>query len=130
VANTDPHCEIVAVPVPVSLDDEEATDEDIESDLSGVLLIIRTRLASRAASRLTLPVTISWSDSDGEEIWRERLSRIHGEFKIEDEFIEPAKLGKAIVEAAHSEVPLFITFTDQLEGELRFRIQFGDYPRQ
>ena len=130
MAYKDPRCEIVDIPIPLSLVDEESTDEDIEDDLSELLAVVRARLATRATSQLTLPITVSWSDSDGQEFWRERISLIGGKLEIEDEFVEASKLGLAVVAAATGEGPLFIVFTDQGEGELRFRIQFGDYPRQ
>ena len=126
----DPRCEVVDIPIPFSLVDEESTDEDIEDDLSELLVVVRARLAARAASQLTPPITVSWSDSDGQEFWRERISLIGGKLEIEDEFVEASKLGSAFVAAASGEGPLFIVFSDQGEGELRFRIQFGDYPRQ
>lgn len=130
MAYKNPNCEIVDIPIPVSLVDEESTDEDMDDDLSELLHVVRARLAAKAASHLKLPITVTWSDSDGEEFWRERISRIGGKLEIEDEFIEASKLGLAVAAAASGEGPLFIVFTDQGEGEMRFRIQFGDYPRQ
>jgi len=130
VANKDPRCEVVDMPIPMSLVDEESTDEDIEADLSQLVLNVRARLARKAAFRLTLPIIVTWSDSDGEEIWRQRMSGSGVEFKIEDEFVEASKLGIAVVAAANGEAPLFVIFTDEGKGELRFRIQFGDYPLQ
>ncbi len=130
MAYKDPRCEIVDIPVPLSLVDEESTDEDIEDDLSELLAVVRARLAVRATSQLTLPITVSWSDSDGQEFWRERISLIGGKLVIEDDFVESSKLALAVVAAASGEGPLFIVFTDEEVGELRFRIQFGDYPRQ
>lgn len=130
MAYKDPQYEIVDIPIPLSLVDEESTDEDIEDDLSELLAVVRARLAVRATLQLTPPITVSWSDSDGQEFWRERISLIGGKLEIEDEFVEASKLGLAVVAAANGEGPLFIVFTDQREGELRFRIQFGDYPRQ
>ena len=48
MAYKDPRCEIVDIPVPVSLVDEESTDEDIEDDLSELLAVVRARLAVKS----------------------------------------------------------------------------------
>jgi len=130
VDDKDARCEIVDIPIPVSLVDEESTDEDIENDLSELLGVVRATLAARATAQLKSPIMVTWSDSDGEEFWRERICRIGGKFEIEDEFVDSAKLGIAVVAVANGEAPLFVVFTDEEKEELRFRIQCGDYPRQ
>ena len=130
MSQAEPNCEAVFISLPESLYDDESTDEEKERDVAHLVAETQAGITVRALLQLTLPVTVTWSDSDGQCFWRERLTGPIAEFKIEDEFADSLKLGVAIVEAANGNAPFFVVFTDANGKELRFRLQFGEYPTQ
>lgn len=123
----EPNCEAVYIAVPESLLDDESTDEEKERDVAQLIAESQAGITVRALLQLPLPVTVTWSDSDGQCFWRERMSG-GAEFKVEDEFADSLKLGVAIVDAANGRAPFFVVFTDATGKQLRFRLQFGEYP--
>jgi len=130
MAKNEPNCESVYISVPQSLYDNESTDEEKESDVARLIADTQAGITVKALLQLTLPVTVTWSDSDGQCFWRERMSGAGAAFKVEDEFTDSLKLGLAIVSAANGKTPIFVVFTDANSKELRFRLQFGEYPTQ
>ena len=126
----EPNCEVVHIPVPNSLFDEQSRDEERESDVARLIAQTQAGLTVKALLQLMLPVTVAWSDSNGQCFWRERMSGSGAEFKVEDEFTDSLNLGIAIVDAANGDAPFFVVFTDATGKELSFRLQFGEYPTQ
>src|SRR5215467_14109410 len=114
MAKDEPNCEAVFISLPESL-----------RDVAHLVADTQAGITVRALLQLTLPVTVTWSDSDGQCFWRERMSGPIAGFKIEDEFTDSLKLGLAIVSAANGKAPIFVVFTDANSKELRFRLQFG-----